>query len=204
MLGLHETITLDTDEHIIASFRSGTVSAINKLFPCGLAVFALFFFMFPLFYAGLSGALFFFIALGVDALIMLHIALRWYGSISLLTERRLFIITRLGLLRKKVNEVVLENINEISYDTKGISQTVFGYGTINCSLFTTSGSCCIPEVAKPQDVLNLISKYTALSKKISQVSNRDTTLLMGMRESGSGPKVDTLKKKKGADPANWR
>lgn len=198
MFGFSETLTLDEHEHVIVAFRSNSLKTILWLIPCTIVLFSAFLFMFPLFYYGMRGVLLFFFLLITDAYCIVLFLLRWYGSVSLLTERRLFVITRMSFLKKKVNEILLENINELSYDTKGILQTLFGYGTIRCSLFTSSGKCDIPEVYRPQDVLNAISKYASLTKA-GPTTQRDLAIMNSIYETKSLPL-----QKNGEDPANWR
>jgi hypothetical protein len=199
MFGFHETLTLDEGEKVVAAFRSHTLRTVLWLIPCTIVLFGVFLFMFPLFYYGIKGVVLFFVIILLDAYFILLNLLRWYGSVSILTERRLFVIYRVSFLKKRVNEILLENINELSYDTKGILQTLFGYGTVHCSLFTSSGQCDIPEVNRPQEVLNVISKYASQTKAGSS-KQRD----MAIYEKLPYDTKSLPLQKSDDDPANWR
>ncbi len=199
MFGFHETLTLDEGEKVVAAFRSHTLRTVLWLIPCTIVLFGVFLFMFPLFYYGIKGVVLFFVIILLDTYFILLNLLRWYGSVSILTERRLFVIYRVSFLKKRVNEILLENINELSYDTKGILQTLFGYGTVHCSLFTSSGQCDIPEVNRPQEVLNVISKY-ASQTKVGSSKQRD----MAIYEKLPYDNKSLPLQKSDDDPANWR
>ncbi|MBI4239855.1 PH domain-containing protein [Candidatus Uhrbacteria bacterium] len=172
MLGLHETLSLDTHENILGTYRCNVFKTALRILPCVLFLCMLFLFIFPFFYRGTFGVLTFLVLLFLDALCIARFLVQWYGTFYILTERRLFSVRRYGFFKKKVHEILLENINELSYDSKGIIQTLLQYGTIHCKLFPANTHFEIVEVSRPQEVLTSISRRAALVRKSAGVGHR--------------------------------
>ncbi len=193
-----EKISLDADEKIVAAIRTRTVRSLVLATPAMLILVALFLFLFPLVSLGPLGVGFFLGVAALDSLFLLSILSRWYGSVYLLTDRRLLGIHRLGIFRKKVHEVLLENINELSYDAKGVFPTLFGYGDIHCSLFTTRGSFTITAVFRPQELLSVVSRCVS-SAKTARRATGETSEGCSDAENFER-KILPLKQQ---DPPNW-
>jgi len=161
---LQEEVTLDTDEKIIGFYRPHSFFAIVWGFPIALVIVLLFLFMFKIFQLGILGILLF---AGVFSFLVFLLSSRivaWYGTLSVLTNRRLLSIRRLSLLKKQVTEVLLQNISELSYTTKGIIQTLLRFGNIHLTVLTTNTKFTLYNIPYPQQIMDVISGQIAKRK----------------------------------------
>lgn len=164
-----EQVTLDRDEKIIGFFRPHSFFVIAWGFPLAMAIVMLFLFMFKIFQIGILGVALFFIAFIFLAFLFASRVIAWYGTLSILTTRRLLSIRRVSLLKKHVTEVLLQNISELSYSTKGIIQTIFRFGNVQMTIFATNSKFTIHNVPHPQDIMDVISGQIAKRKNIDSV-----------------------------------
>ena len=134
MINLYETVSLFDEEEIVAFFRSYPTVLIRPLVLPILTLFGLFFLMFPLFYQGVFGVVFFLILLAIDFLFLIRRIMAWYGTFYILTNKRLFAIKRLGLFKKEVREVMLAKVASLAYGTAGIHQTIFRLGSVHLTV----------------------------------------------------------------------
>ena len=94
MSGFTEHITLGDDEQAVVVFRSSPIVIwVHLSFPI-LTLFVLFLFLFPLVSLGTNGIIFFIAAVILDILLILRMALVWYGTITVLTTRRILCVKR--------------------------------------------------------------------------------------------------------------
>lgn len=163
---LTETINLDPNEKIVGIFRSHSFAAFRRLVIPFLSLCFLFLFLFPLFRLGLGG-LGLFIGLGIlDIVIVARILVSWYGTVYILTTRRLFGMRRYGFFKKQTQEILLENISELSAKIHGPFSVFFRFGDVALMLYTSSHSYTLHEVNEPQEVLTLISHHISRTKKL--------------------------------------
>jgi uncharacterized membrane protein YdbT with pleckstrin-like domain len=76
---------------------------------------------------------------GVGILIALAVGfyywLGWFYSVFILTDSRLVDIQQKGLFNRRVNELGLDKVQSINYETKGIQAAIFKFGDINIQTF---------------------------------------------------------------------
>ncbi len=166
MLGLTETLHFDDDEHIACMFRSSIARTILHLVPAVLFLLCVAFLTFPLFHLGERGIVIFFTLLVFTLFYIFRKIITWLQTVFILTDRRLLVIQRLGVFKKQVKEIHLENINEILYDTRGFLQTLLRLGTVYLSLNTNSGQCNLSDMPTPQAVLDSISRQVSAKKRV--------------------------------------
>ena len=134
MINLYETVSLFDEEEIITFFRSHPAVLARPLLVPLLVLFVIFFLMFPLFRLGPLGVWLFLILLVIDLFFIARRTMAWYGTFYILTNKRLFAISRHGLFKKSVREVMLAKIASLGYGTKGMLQTIFGLGTVELTV----------------------------------------------------------------------
>ncbi|MBI4599564.1 hypothetical protein HY732_01435 [Candidatus Uhrbacteria bacterium] len=194
MLSIHETIQLEPEERIIALFRRHGATVFVSSVPYALLIILLFLFIFPLFSLGGRGIALF-AALGfLFAMLALRKIAAWLGTITILTSRRLLIIQRFGFFKKKVNEIKLDQISELSYEVKGMLQTAGTYGTIFLLVTFTSAMVSIPDIPDPQSALN------AISQAIGRAGNEKSSHL----QTPSARQKPSFHAVSHSDPANWK
>ena len=161
---LQEEVTLDSDEKIIGFFRPHSFFVIVWGLPLALGLVALFLFMFKIFQIGMIGVALFFVVFSFFVFLLSSRVIAWYGTLSVLTNRRLLSIRRVSLLKKQVTEVLLGNISELSYTTKGFIQTVLRFGNVHLTVFVTNTKFTLHNVPHPQQVMDVISGQIAKRK----------------------------------------
>jgi hypothetical protein len=164
---LQEQVSLDADEKIIDFFRPHIFFMIAWGIPLAFAMVVLFLFLFKLLGLGTSGALLFMALFILFGFLLSSRILSWYGTVSVLTNRRLLSIRRHSLLRKQVHEVVLQNISELSYTTKGVIQTLFRFGNVHLTISATNTKFTLYNIPYPQQAMDVIS--AAVAKRRSSV-----------------------------------
>jgi len=159
MVNLYETVSLFDDEEIVGFFRSHWVTILKSLVIPLLILWAFFFFMFGLFYLGLPGVIAFLVGVLTSALVIWRRIVMWYGTFYILTNRRLFAITRFGFFKKKVNELMLSKVATLSYDARGFRQTVFRLGTVIVAMRDGHENALpLENLPRPQLVMDSISR----------------------------------------------
>lgn len=208
MISIEETVQLERDEQIIALFRRHGVTVFVTILPYALLIVLLFLFIFPLFSLGGRGVAVF-VVLGLLFLLLgLRKILAWLGTITILTSSRLLVIQRLGFFKKKVNEIKLDQISELSYEIKGALQMFGRYGTIYLLVTFTSTSIGIPGIPDPQSALNAISQAIARVGRISGASHQSalaeshqTSKKKEADDSDGEAFFHSVQRK---DPVNWK
>lgn len=188
-----ETLNLDSQETVSAIFRSHPFHLVARMAAPFIILCLLFLFLFPLFHFGLSGVFLFFAVLIIDTGFLVHFLTAWYGTIFVLTSRRVLAIRRTGMFKKQAQEIVLENISELSYSTHGLMQMIFRFGDVKLTLYTASHSFTLHDIPRPNDVLNAISQQIVIAKKSS---GADPEELITSEENIKKGKVQTLNGKK--------
>jgi|GEM_PF-1040509 len=165
MFRLQEILHLDSHETIVCMFRGHAFRMVSRVIPLMIALMALFLFVFPLFSLGGIGIGIFFLLFFIDIFFLLRMVCNWLGTYYVLTNRRLLCIQRTGFFKKQVHEILLENITELSYITKGFIQTLFHFGNVRLALITTRGEFFIFDIGKPQAILDILSRQAAAVRK---------------------------------------
>jgi hypothetical protein len=202
---IHETVTLERDESILALYRRHGSTVVLSILPYALLCILLFLFIFPLFSLGIRGVIAFAGCAILFSILAFRKIIAWLGTITILTNRRLLVIQRFGFFKKKVNEIKLDQVSELSYEVKGMTQTLGRYGTIYLLVTFTSATIHIPDIPDPQAALNTISQAIGRVQK----NPNPASAAPGMNEKQPFP----LRGKKPivihhapdrADPANWK
>lgn len=163
---LQEELTLDADEQLVSFFRPHSIYCIVWCFFLALLLIALSLFMFKIFEIGIWGIIFFILLFCLLTFLFFSKVLAWYGTISILTSRRLLSIKRSNLIKKQVTEVRLQNVSELSYTSKGFIQTVFHFGNIHLTVYLTNSTHTIHNIPLPQKVMDMISAQIAKLKSM--------------------------------------
>lgn len=202
-----EIIHLDPSEAIAATYRAHMSVLLMILMPLSLALFILFLFVVPLIALGLWGILVFVFFVLVLSFFILGSLIRWMGTITVLTTRRIIAIRRLDLLKKSVKEHTLDTITEISYTSKGVLQTACHLGDIHITaLYTGVNHTIAANIAQPQLVLDQISGCVSRYCKSRTVSIEDR-LSVNRESSDTGdmrPALISVEQEDKRDVSNWQ
>ena len=159
MLDFYEKISLFEDEDVAGVFRLSSFTMAKGLALPVIGLFLVFLFMFPLFREGGGGVIFFLLALVGVCLAGLRPIVRWYGTLFIVTNKRIFKIVRHGLFKKNVEEIILDLIGVVSYGTTGVWETLARAGTMKL-VFKDSARepLMFPFVSEPARMLDVISR----------------------------------------------
>lgn len=88
----------------------------------------------------------------------------WWNDIYILTNQRLIDIDQRKLFHKIVAEIPLENVQEVVYETKGLRETIFKFGTVK--VLTGSGNTVsvVKGITEPLAVQQVILRESTKRK----------------------------------------
>ena len=91
---------------------------------------------------------------------LLYEYLNWYHDRFIITDKRVVNIDQKSLFKRRVSEIELERIQDISHEINGVMATSFNYGTV---LISSAGGDKIelrdiPEPAEVQDIIYKLVK----------------------------------------------
>lgn len=207
LMSIHETVTLEKEEHIIALYRRHGATVCVAILPYALLIILLFLFVFPLFSLGVNGVVLFAVLGCLFSILALRKILAWLGTITILTSKRLLVIQRFGFMKKKVNEIKLDQISELSYEVKGFIQTVGRCGTLFLLVTFTSATIGVPDIPDPQGALNAISQaITRVSRSIGQsvAAPQMPAQQTGVEKGSNRDSSVVFHSVPRRDPANWK
>ncbi|MFA4845167.1 MAG: PH domain-containing protein [Patescibacteria group bacterium] len=116
-----------------------------------------FFFLFPLWKQGTIGIVIFFLWLLCGLILLFRYYLIWSRTLFVITDRRVVDHEQKGFFHRVVTEARFEQIDEVSYQVKGVFGTLFRYGLIQLELHGASADIVIPCVAHPAHITDLLN-----------------------------------------------
>lgn len=86
----------------------------------------------------------------------------WWNTIVILTNERILLIDQRGLLSRTVSEVPVAKIQDVSFKTKGLFQTLLNYGAVAVKTASSEDVMRIPNVSNPyhlhQEIMKVAQK----------------------------------------------
>lgn len=171
-----EKIYLVIREHpILLWFR---LALILFLFIIGVAAQILFPQILPDFFSelalGVISLLFYIYYLGL-LLGALLVFVFYYLSLQIITDRRMVDVDQSGLFRRKVTEIQIENVEEVTSRAHGILATVFGFGDVTVQTSSAQIDFIFENVAQPEQIKKLIldiyEQHRKMAVKVAEVPN---------------------------------
>lgn len=80
----------------------------------------------------------------------------WWWDVYILTNKRVINFDQRTLFHKVVSEAELTNIQDTTYEIKGVWQTIFNYGQVNILTASSGDNIIFTDVAAPQLVQEII------------------------------------------------
>lgn len=95
--------------------------------------------------------------------------LNWYRDRFIITSERVVNIDQKSMFRRKVSEIELDHIQDISHEINGVSATSFGFGNV---ILSSAGSDNIElrDIPQPAEVQDLLFKLVKEASKGGPVS----------------------------------
>ncbi len=166
MLRLTDLIQPKYQEAVQVVFRRQRGQLVLPLGMATVFIVVPFFFIFSLWQWRTWGIILFAGLLSIGLAIGLRALLLWDANATILTNERLIQVTQLGVLHRKVQEVGLSSVTEISYESKGLLQSLFRVGTLRIRASGATSELILEKIAAPQRAQSAIqSARAAISTK---------------------------------------
>lgn len=158
--------TLRPGERVIRIVRKHPAAVGFTMFWEFLLLFMAFFFMSPLLSFGRVGAVIFVALVFIALFLLFRTWLLWHSNQFMVTDRRVVDIDRRGFFVWVVSEAAFANIQDISFRTSGLVQTLLGAGDV--VLQTASGfvNLELKFVHDPAGVRDAINEVRGVWKEI--------------------------------------
>lgn len=112
--------------------------------------------------------------------IVIGIALfKWWNDLYVLTNQRLVDVDQRGLFHRAVAEAPLGNIQDVSFEVRGIAQTVLNYGNVFVQTASATTQISIEGVTDPQAVQQSILRAMRGGSKQRVASPQRRTRQLG-------------------------
>lgn len=162
------------DESVFQKIHPGLIQY-RKRFLISVAIIIIaFFLVYPLLQLGWWGVLIFFTLFFIGVVHLLSVFLLQAYTVCIITNTRIIDIHRNGLFDKQVVELQLGHIQDIRYTTKGIVQSLLGYGTIIIQAIEGRGRIEMMNVKNPQEIQELllrVQKQYIKKESVKQSTN---------------------------------
>ena len=117
-----------------------------------------FFFLFPLLRLGFFGSLGVVVLFGLGCILTVRLIVFYSLNALVITSQRLIDVDQRGFFHREVSESTYEKIQDFSFSMKGISQTLFRYGTLRIQTAGAQANLEIRCVKNPEQIQELIAK----------------------------------------------
>jgi membrane protein YdbS with pleckstrin-like domain len=81
----------------------------------------------------------------------------WFFNVYIITDRRLVDIDFQGLLSQRISETSLHQVQDVTYDRRGLAPSLFGYGRVLVQTAAAKNNIEFNAVPRPDKVADLIS-----------------------------------------------
>lgn len=157
---------LKDNEEVVKVFREYILVNTWAIMITAILVIVPFFLMFPLFRLGWYGILIFLLLVIAGLIFGFRKYIMWYYTTFVITNQRIIDYDQKGLFHRQVSEAVFEKIQDVSYNKKGPTQTLFNYGNIVVQTAGEAKNLEINKVKNPSKVQSLLVElqYNIINK----------------------------------------
>lgn len=151
-------IQLRPHEEVRAVVRRHIASHIREWFFVALVAVVTLFFMYPLLAQGPLGAGIFIALLVLVTVYGGRVVLVWFYTVAVITTDRVIDIDQRGFFTKIVSEAPLDKIQDVSYGTRGVWQTLWGMGSVTIKTLYNAVTIAITSVKDPERISALVQE----------------------------------------------
>ncbi len=173
MFRIESIIQLKEEENIEALVRRHLFTLIPSLFIAMLLIVVPFFLLFPLMSWGLIGLLIFAGCISIGIILAIRALFLWNADVLVVTNLRLVDVDQKGLLSRRVSEASYDAIQDVSWQRKGIWQTIFRMGSVSVQTAGQSTNIEVTSVPYPDKLHDLINDVRSFSAKESKKTESD-------------------------------
>lgn len=167
-MNLIKQLILKDDEEVLKIVRQYALVYFWKAFFVVLLILVDFFFMFWLVSKGWWGSLIFMLVLLIAVFLGARWFVIWYYNIFVITNKRVIDIYQKGIFSRDVSEIMLSKMLDVSYQRKGILQTIFKYGNIYLQVAGNEIKLVIAKIKNPQEVQRILSDYVQETEEVME------------------------------------
>lgn len=143
---------LKDDEEVIGLYHQFVLAYVWQWLGGGVLFLAPFFFLYVFLRWGIIGYIMLAILFLVGLLWLSRTYRVWYYSVLVMTSEKVVIVHQLGSFDRRVSQMTLDKINDVSYRQKGLWQTVFNYGTLMLQVSASPEKLVIDKMRQPATV----------------------------------------------------
>ncbi len=104
----------------------------------------------------------------------------FYLSVQIVTEMRMVDVDQAGIFRRKVTEIQIENVEEVTSRSHGVLATIFNFGDVTVQTSSAEVDFVFENVAHPEEVkkiiLDIYEQYKRLGHRNPRPINLPTPL----------------------------
>lgn len=157
MFHIEDVLLLKDGEQVKAFARRHAITLFPGLFLALLFIVLPFFLLFPLFSLGVPGLILFGITLLGGMLLTIRTLLLWDSDVLLITNYRVVDVDQRGFFSRIVSEAPLSTIQDVSWEKKGLLETVFRMGNVKIQTASTGVTICANQISHPHELHELIN-----------------------------------------------
>jgi uncharacterized membrane protein YdbT with pleckstrin-like domain len=182
---------LKDDEELIVIVRKYPLVFIVPICTSALFIIAPFFFLYPLFHWGSWGVVVFFVVLGFGLFLAVRTFIIYSFNVFIITNQRIIDFDQAGLFDRTVSETTYEKIQDVSFRIKGISQTIWHYGSIVIQTAGNQANIELFGVRQPEKIQQLITEVQKDTTKDKNISAEDIAALVQYLNNSKLPPKET-------------
>jgi len=152
-----KNLNLDQDEHVLLVTRRYFFTLLHWVFVAFFLIVMPFFLLFPLFAWGKWGIVFFAYSIAVGFLLFLKIFVVWNFNMLVITSKRVIKIRQSGFFDRKVFEMLISRINDVSHHIRGFWGTILRYGTLHIVAGNGETILDFPNMKNPGKALRILN-----------------------------------------------
>lgn len=124
-------LNLDKDEKVLLISRRYFPTLLWEVAVAFFLIVMPFFLMFPLFSYGRLGLGFFIYCVALGILVLIKIMVMWSFNTLTITSKRVIKTKQKGFFDRRVSEMLISRINDVSHHIRGFWSTLLHYGTLH-------------------------------------------------------------------------
>lgn len=167
MFQIDDVLLLKEDEAIKAFARRHFVTLLPRLLVSLLLIVVPFFLLFLLFSWGAVGVIVFILLVLSGVILAVRTFLIWDADVLIVSTLRVVDVDQRGLFSRIVSEAPISNIQDVSWQKKGLIESLFRMGTVTIQ---TAGSGVVVKavsIPRPQEIHELVNDLRRAGSSLS-------------------------------------
>lgn len=196
MFHLDDVLQLREHEQVCLIARRHVFTILSSLFFALVLIVVPFFAMYSLFNWGWPGIVIFLGLVLSGIVVAIRSLLLWDADVCIVTTSRIVDVDQRGLLTRRIAEVSLSSLQDVTWSRQGICEKVFRMGTV--MITSPDVEICVARVSSPKNIVHLIQELrgnTAAvppSPSVPIVTMKDS---LDMKERNSASEVVLIPEK---------